>query len=315
MLLKLKTAPALEPVTLAEVRKHLHLDSQSLADNLAAVQSIAPGSHAVVPAYGLLGAAVAVQGYEVLVTLEAGTCGAGGSVAAKLQESANGAAGWTDVSGGAFATVTEANDQSTQAKAYTGSQPYLRVVATVAGAASDFGATVLKSAPYATEDPYLNALITAAREQVESLCGPLLTQTWEQYEAGWPPGDRLSLGKSRLLTVESLKYLDADGVEATLAATVYAVDIVNGVKPALVLKKDQSWPTAELFMLNPIVATFTCGYGAAAANVPQSLRHAMLLLIGHWYEERQPVLTSMGGGAVLPIPWTVEALLANYRVW
>lgn len=314
MLLKLKTAPALEPVTLAQVKAHLRLDSQSLADNLGASQTIVPGAHVIAAAFSLVGATVTVSGYEVLVILDSGTNGAGGSVAAKIQESDNGTA-WTDYTGGAFTTVTEANDNAVQEKAYTGGKACVRVVATVAGATCDFGVSVLKKAPYSTEDDYLTALIETAREYIEQLCGPLITQTWEQYEDAWPAGDRLDIGKPRLLAVESVEYTDEDSVEATFAAASYTVDTVTEWKPGIVLNDTYAWPSTSLFKLNPIVITFTCGYGPAASNVPTPIIHALLILVAHLYENREPYNISISGNSVVPIPFTIDALLANYRSW
>lgn len=314
MLLKLKTAPAVEPLTLSEVKTHLRLDSQSLADNLSSTQTIAPGAHVIAAAYSLLGSSVAVLGYEAIVYLEAGPCGVGGSVAAKIQESDNGST-WTDWTGGAFTTVTEANDNATQEKAYTGSKSYIRVVATVAGATCEFGVSVVKSAPYSVEDTYLTSLITVAREYVEEHCGPLITQTWEQYEDDWPDGDRLEIGKPRLLTVDSVKYTDENAAQSTFAAESYTVDTVNEMKPGIVLKDDYDWPTANLFNVNPIVTTFTCGYGAAASAIPKPIIWAMLMMIEHWYNHRGLFNISISGNSVVPIPWQADALLANKRIY
>jgi uncharacterized phiE125 gp8 family phage protein len=41
------TAPTIEPITLAELKTHLRLDSETLAGNLTTYQSIAPGSHGI----------------------------------------------------------------------------------------------------------------------------------------------------------------------------------------------------------------------------------------------------------------------------
>lgn len=49
-----------------------------------------------------------------------------------------------------------------------------------------------------------------------------------------------------------------------------------------------SWPQTREQM-NAVAVTFSAGYGAAGSNVPEHLREAMLLLIGHWYRNREAV--------------------------
>ena len=54
----------------------------------------------------------------------------------------------------------------------------------------------------------------------------------------------------------------------------------------------------------------TAGFGDAGSDVPEPVRQALLLLIAHWYEQREPVML---GGERADIPGTVAGLLAPYR--
>ncbi len=180
MALKLVTPPAIEPVTLLEVKEHLRIDSGTMADNLTVGHSIEAGDQAIIGAYGLLGASVDVLGSDVLVVLEAGVFGAGGLVDVKLQHSETGVAPWTDVTGGAFAQVTDILDETTYELAYNGGKRYIRAVATVAGAPCAFGVYVIERAPTTYEDSLITGFITAAREYCEGYQNrAYITQTWE----------------------------------------------------------------------------------------------------------------------------------------
>ena len=89
-------APAIEPVSLDELKLHLRLDSGSFADNVGETQSIAPGSHAIANDYTThVGAAVEVIGYQAIVLLQCGTNGATGTVDVKVQDSDDNVT-WTD---------------------------------------------------------------------------------------------------------------------------------------------------------------------------------------------------------------------------
>jgi len=86
MRVKLVTPPAIEPISLGEAKKQLIYDGGTFADQVTSVQSIAPGSHAAIADYDLMGTGIDVLGYDSIVLLESGTNGAGATVDAKIQE-------------------------------------------------------------------------------------------------------------------------------------------------------------------------------------------------------------------------------------
>ena len=55
------------------------------------------------------------------------------------------------------------------------------------------------------------------------------------------------------------------------------------------------------------------GYGAAS-TVPTSIKQAMLLLIGHWYENREAMVESKFAASLTEAPYVVEALLSPHRI-
>jgi uncharacterized phiE125 gp8 family phage protein len=158
------------------------------------------------------------------------------------------------------------------------------------------------------DDALIAGLITAAREHLESTARPqlaMLTQTWRYVADEWPTGDTLALRPWPLQSVSSIKYTDEDGTEATLASTEYVVDIYS--EPGRVrLKSTASWPSVTLAALNGLVVEFVAGYGETPGDLPQRLRQAVLLLVSHWYENREQNIV---GVSVSQLPWGVEACL------
>lgn len=173
------------------------------------------------------------------------------------------------------------------------------------------------------EADVLAALIAGAREVAETLTGrALVTQSWRLSLDSWSEGAGVAgdlaarrcgriafpLPKPPLISVDSVKTYDLDGGAATWDAGAYFVDRA-AVPGRIVRLRGAPWPVPAR-PLGGIEIAFTAGYGGAGA-VPAALRQAILLLVAHWFENREPVPPRTFG---TPVPAAVYGLLAPYRV-
>lgn len=155
------------------------------------------------------------------------------------------------------------------------------------------------------DDGVIAAAIVAAREFVENYTSrPLVTQTRTGYLSTLEGCVALS---ANLQSVSSIKYIDCDGVQQTLATSEYRVDtkgLVGSVSPAF----GKAWPSVRN-VSNSVEIEFVCGYGGQSA-VPCAIKQAMLLLIGDFFEMREETVI---GAAITPTG-AVGRLLSTYRI-
>ncbi|MGH6737326.1 MAG: head-tail connector protein [Methyloceanibacter sp.] len=158
------------------------------------------------------------------------------------------------------------------------------------------------------EDALIASLITAARLTVERTLGlALITQTWSYFLDHWPPSCRIALPIAPVASVGAITVHDVDGGQTAIDANDYAADVLS--VPARVMLKGAP-PSVAPRAFNAFEMAFTAGHGDAAADVPQPIRHAVTLLVAHWYERREPVVL---GAAAQEVPATVAGLLLPYR--
>ena len=164
-----------------------------------------------------------------------------------------------------------------------------------------------------TFDTHLDLLISAATSWAEQhLMRKLITQTWYAYFDRFPAGP-LNVPFGTLQSVTALKYTDIDDAELTLSSANYYVD-TDSVPGRIVLKDSEEWPTVTLNPKNPIEIEFVTGYGSSETAVPEDIKHALKMLIGHWHENRESVvITNMIN--VHDLPYAVQSLLFPHRVW
>ena len=311
----LQTAPVIEPVTLAEVKRHCRLDSETFDGNLTLTQSLAFASHGIsaLGAYTHLGTGVDVLGKEADVLLHAGTNGATGTNDTKIQESDDNIT-YTDWTGGAFDQITTANDNADYKKQYTGAKQYIRTASKVLLAACEFGTSILVNAATTAEDDLLTDLIQTAREYVEDATRrALLTQTWDYYLNEWPGGDYIKLPFGNLQSVTSVSWKDTDGTETILTEnTDYLVELNGEGVGRIVLPYGEVWPTGTLYTSKPIKIRFISGW-TTAALIPSKIKAAILLLFGDMYENREAQVFDMNGQ--FQENKIVQRLLASARLF
>ena len=309
-------APAFEPISLAELKLHLRLDSETFDGNLTLTQSLAFASNGVsaLGAYTHLGTGIDVLGKTADVLLHSGTNGASGTFSTKIQESDDNIT-YTDWTGGAFTAVTEANDNADYKKQYTGAKQYIRTASAVLVAACEFGTSILVNAATTAEDDLLTDIIQAAREHVEDITRrALLTQTWDLYLDAFPAEHFIKIPFGNLVSVTHLKYTDSDGDETTMTvSTDYIVETNGEGIGRIVLPYGVSWPTFTPYSSNPIVIRFVCGW-TTAALVPSKIRSAILLIASDLYENREGQIVAMSG-SMYQDNKTVQRLLSSARLW
>ena len=162
------------------------------------------------------------------------------------------------------------------------------------------------------DDTYIGTLITAAREWVENYLDRTLITTQLILRAAEFPTEELELARPPMVasgtaTAVVITYTLADTTTATLSTALYRVDRTStpgNVAPII----NGTWPSDVIEDANAVAVTYWAGYGPTSASVPATIRHAMLMLIGHWYESRSTVLV---GVTSKPLEFAVESLLAS----
>ncbi len=158
-----------------------------------------------------------------------------------------------------------------------------------------------------SEDDLLASFIMAARQEVErSTRRALITQGWRIYLDRWPQSHILRLPVNPVAEVTAVTLYDADGLPSDLDDETWLLD--NTSEPARL--RVSAGSTAGLRALNGIEISFTAGYGADPADVPETYRQAIRLLAAHWYEHREA-----GTELVMAsLPLGLDRLLSTCRV-
>lgn len=161
-----------------------------------------------------------------------------------------------------------------------------------------------------SQQTHVEMLVSAATAYLAGHAGVLgrllVNETWRQDFDSWAPVLRLPFPDVSSVTV---KYYDTSNVEQTVSSSLYEL-LSDGLGSYVKFKSDFTSPTTYDDRSDAVQVTLVAGYGAAASNVPDAIRAAVLLLVGHWFENRETIVT---GTIAAELPMAVAALIEPYR--
>lgn len=156
---------------------------------------------------------------------------------------------------------------------------------------------------HSDDDTVITSMIKAARAHIEAACAVRfaartgITMKCDDF------ADLARLPEAPVTSITSITYLDTDGASQTLASTVYELR-ADGIEAGIVLKPNQSWPGIQSG--SRITVTAAIGY----ATAPEEVSHAILMLIGDLYENRNATVV---GESAMELPFAINALICNHR--
>ncbi len=150
------------------------------------------------------------------------------------------------------------------------------------------------------DDSILLDMIRGVCDMIEGPHGYGIALTSQQYDIYYDSfGTELEIPLTPIISVDSVKY-ELSGTQ-TVDSAEYEVDLLSGKIRTL---SGYSWPSTDT-VYNPVVVRATVGY----STVPQVLKDAVLLIVGHRYENREE--TSVIDLNIIPMG--ARYILEQYR--
>ena len=158
------------------------------------------------------------------------------------------------------------------------------------------------------EDSLISSLISVSREYCENFTGRAVSvQTFEGVLPSFPSEKRIELPMPPLKEVAYVRYVNSKGEDVELSEGEDYL-VITKVEPGVIYPViSKPWPVDLWDRPDAVRVKFTAGYDV----IPNIIRQAMLLLIGHFYENREAVAQ---GNAAYELPFAVKALLFQYKI-
>jgi len=158
---------------------------------------------------------------------------------------------------------------------------------------------------HADEDNLITALILAAREAAETHTGlSFISQEWTYALDQWPEDEGfIRSPRGPLLSLSSIKTYDNADTATTWGSGNTFVAIGED---RIYRRAGIAWPVPGR-QERGIEISYVAGFGLLASDVPPAIRHALLIMVAHYYSHRGD------GGASSVLPLSASALLAPWR--
>ena len=153
------------------------------------------------------------------------------------------------------------------------------------------------------EDTTITALLDAAVAWVEDYTNRSFTaSSVTVFSLGF--WRKASLAFGPVSSIVSVTYKDTSGATQTLSTDKYYYETLGNNNSVMIYFHDV--PDLEEYNAHPITIAALVGAGASSR-----VKHAVKMLVEHWYENRRAVVT---GTITAEIPIAVEALLSSERI-
>lgn len=171
--------------------------------------------------------------------------------------------------------------------------------------------SVGQGADNSIHDTMISGMIVSARRLCEKITGISFVYTtwrmvlerfpmagdfnqWGSYNGGallLPRGPVVYIpaGGSYAYELPRVRYYDGTGTLQTLVRGTHWEDDFLSNPPRLQLMPQAYWPMTQVGRANPVEVDWVAGFGPDAASVPEEIKLAIKMLVGHWYQQREPV--------------------------
>ncbi|MDM7850482.1 head-tail connector protein [Pseudochrobactrum kiredjianiae] len=154
------------------------------------------------------------------------------------------------------------------------------------------------------EENLLTRLIRTAREVIEDHCNlVMLSQRWYLQLTNWPQSGRIALYKAPVISIDKVRGFSADGSAVQFSSDDWRLDTESRPQ-RLYLRRPQ-----YITIARGLEIELTAGLANEPEALPETLRHACVMLAAHLYDNRN---SAQAGTLMTSLPDMVAQLVSPW---